>query len=1089
MSVKCPKCQHENPDDTLYCGKCATPLNPSESFPITKTLITPVKGLPKEAIIADRYKIIEKLGEGGMGVVYKAEDKRLKRTVALKFLPPELTRNQEAKERFIREAQSAAALSHPNICTIHEIDEEEGVSFIVMEFVEGQSLREKISEGPLALTEILDITIQAAQGLEEAHKKGIIHRDIKSANIMVTEAGQAKIMDFGLAKMIGGTLITKEATTMGTVAYMSPEQAGGNAMDHRTDIWSLGIVLYEMLTGKFPFKGENEQSVIYSILNKDPEPITKIQAHIPQELENIVNRTLAKNPDKRYPKMYDILAELRAVKSDIESKATGARPPFLKDLINRRIPLFFGLYFIIIWGITQFIEWLANRYILSPYLTDFSLVALLSLVPTVFILMYFFMGYTRKRRINWVKIGVPLNLLISIALLFLIFYGKSLGAATKAVTVENEEEQIIERVIPKTEFRKNAAVFFFENDSGDSSLNWMQYAISHLLSIDLSQDLFLNVLSGYSFFGDMKREGFLEGVGVPLTQKKKISDDFHKQYFISSSLTKQNEEYLVRFSLYEAKRARLLAERSVQSKDIFKLIDELSVMLKGVLKIPKRHIEEVKDLPISDITTNSITALKLYISGLNAKHNQEWEKSIDYFEQSVKEDPTFAIAYFELQERYAYGNQSAKREKAFQSLMKYHERLPERYQFQVKSDYFFLKKDSDKQLKVVKMWSEIYPEDTLAHVTLARLYEYRNQLDEALAAYRRVLELDPKQYDVYFSVGSILHLQNDFEGALKYYEQYAEQFPMDIKSYTTLGDLYRDEGDFEKSKVNYEKALLLEPERVAVNLELADIYTKLGDFEKARAQYVEALKLSNTFDKEMSVYDKLMGFHEMRGQLSQTLEYMHSKWDLAEKNLPKASALLGKLTDVVFYARAGKSDVAFKTIEEIKSQMAPPWDGLLPIGYLALYLEMNDANNAERILEDYEKFIESFGFENLRFMIPYSQGVINKIRGNCEEAISLFQKSLDRAPSFHILKANRDIGKCYRKLQDFEKAEAYLNNALKYNPYDPKLHYELALVYLDAGKKEKAFDHLNIALDVWKDADLGIAEVDDARKRLAGLKE
>ncbi len=262
------------------------------------------------------YNILEKLGEGGMGVVYKAEDTKLKRTVALKFLPPGLTRDPQAKERFLHEAQAAAALEHQNICNIYEIDESEGQIFIVMSCFEGQTLKEKIDPGPLKIDDALKIAIQAAEGLQAAHEKGIVHRDIKSANIMVTEKGQVKIMDFGLAKLKGQTIITKEGTTMGTTSYMSPEQSQGVEVDHRTDIWSLGVVLYEMITGQLPFKGEYEQAVMYSIMNEEPEPITGLRTGVPLELERIVNKALAKAPSERYQHVDDLLVDLRNLKKD-----------------------------------------------------------------------------------------------------------------------------------------------------------------------------------------------------------------------------------------------------------------------------------------------------------------------------------------------------------------------------------------------------------------------------------------------------------------------------------------------------------------------------------------------------------------------------------------------------------------------------------------------------------------------------------------------------------------------------------------------------------------------------------------------------
>lgn len=313
MPVKCSKCHTENTADSQFCKSCAAPFPSSDDVSIshTRTLETPKEKLTRGTTFAGRYEIIEELGRGGMGIVYKAEDTKLKRTVALKFIAPHSLASDEMKMRFVREAQSAASLNHPNITIIYEIDEIEGETFITMEYIEGQTLKKKIKSSPLKVGEALDIVFQIAEGLQEAHEKGIIHRDIKCSNIMLRDKGQVKIMDFGLAKIPGITKITKPDTVIGTVAFMSPEQARGEPLDCRTDIWSLGVTLFEMLIGRHPFEGEDDQTVLYAIHNKRPESITSLRSGMPLELERIVSKCLEKDPTERYQTIADLKADLK----------------------------------------------------------------------------------------------------------------------------------------------------------------------------------------------------------------------------------------------------------------------------------------------------------------------------------------------------------------------------------------------------------------------------------------------------------------------------------------------------------------------------------------------------------------------------------------------------------------------------------------------------------------------------------------------------------------------------------------------------------------------------------------------------------
>ncbi len=255
------------------------------------------------------YKILEKLGEGGMGIVYKAQDTKLNRTVALKFLPSRINQDEVAKARFLQEAQAVAALNHSHICTIYSIEEFDGSVFMVMEYLEGGTLNEKIPFQKI--NDALNIAIEVGEALQEAHSKGIVHRDIKADNIMLTSKGQAKVMDFGLAKLKGALKLTRTSSTVGTLGYMSPEQIQGGEVDNRSDIFSFGVLLFEMLTGKLPFRGEHEAAIVYSIVNEEPQDIALYVPALSPLVVGLIQRCLEKDPEDRYQNMQDAVSEIR----------------------------------------------------------------------------------------------------------------------------------------------------------------------------------------------------------------------------------------------------------------------------------------------------------------------------------------------------------------------------------------------------------------------------------------------------------------------------------------------------------------------------------------------------------------------------------------------------------------------------------------------------------------------------------------------------------------------------------------------------------------------------------------------------------
>ena len=345
--MKCRACQADNTDTARFCSNCATPLTSAEAATPSqaKTITESLKIIPRDAIIAGKYKVLDLIGRGGMGVVYKAEDTKLRRSVALKFLAEDLAHDRQAVERFQREARAASSLNHAHICTIYDIDEYEGQHFMALEFLEGKTLRECLLGKSLDIDQIVDLAIQVAGGLDAAHGKGIIHRDIKPGNILVTDSGQAKILDFGLAKLLPASQLkpvespvtrmptltieeplTSHGSTMGTVAYMSPEQALGKNLDARTDLFSLGVVLYEMATRVLPFRGDTSAAIFDGILNKMPTLPIRLNPDLPAELEHVIEKALEKDRDVRYQSAREMLADLKRIRRERESGRAAAAP-------------------------------------------------------------------------------------------------------------------------------------------------------------------------------------------------------------------------------------------------------------------------------------------------------------------------------------------------------------------------------------------------------------------------------------------------------------------------------------------------------------------------------------------------------------------------------------------------------------------------------------------------------------------------------------------------------------------------------------------------------------------------------------------
>jgi len=758
---------------------------------------------------------------------------------------------------------------------------------------------------------------------------------------------------------------------------------------------------------------------------------------------------------------------------------------FVKNLWQRRVPQIFIIYLGACWAIIEFVSsLLVDRYLLSPHLIDFSIVTLLSLIPSILLLAYFHGKPGKDEWTKFEKIGIPVNIFLVIFILFFTFQGKDLGAITKTVSVENEDGDLIERVIPKSEFRKSIGIFFFENTSADSTLDWLQYGFADLLDNDLSQDIYISSGNRYLFTDDMIKAGFDQGVGAPLMLKKKIADDKHLNYFLTGSFNKSNEEYLIKISLYKTANAKLISERKYKNTDIFQIIDEISLQLKYDMKIPESHIEEVTDLQISELMTNSIDAFESFTIGRNSiTFDNDWERSQKYLEQSIEEDSTFAFANFRLMFLYLNTNLNQKNKQNFQYLMNHLYKFTEHNKFIIKVYYYIFTKNPEKKYNILMMWTKLYPEDLQAHISLAYHYKQSNKLDLAIDEYLYIRELDPQSYQVLIIVGDLHKDKGDNKAALKYYDRYAKQFPGNYLSYQKIANLYFNDGDYQNAKLYYDKVLFLKPTDIHIQRKLIDIDLYNGRFENAYDLYIKLLNKCVTSEDIVDVQFSLKNYYSLKGQIKKFYYCINTIYSESKKYLSPFQIAYEKLFVLDKYVEINKSAEAFKILDNLKLQLKPPFDNFVEYGYLQIYIALEDIKNIEKTLNKFSNYVQETNDHEWDYDINLAKAFIHELKAEYKEAIQLYNKCSQIDPSA-ISNYNLNIGRCYRKMKKFKNSEKHLKQALEIFQFSPKTNYELALLYYDWGKKEKALEHLKITLDVWKDADLEYIPAQKAREKL-----